>query len=62
MSEALEITRPETKLALRPITPILGAEVTGLDLQYELDQPTVSAIRQAGTDNLAPPGRGGSRT
>ena len=47
MSEALELDRPATKLDFRPITPITGAEITNLDLQYELDRPTIAAIRQA---------------
>jgi alpha-ketoglutarate-dependent taurine dioxygenase len=47
MSETLEITREEAKLALRPITPITGAEVSGVDLSRELDRTTVGSIRQA---------------
>jgi taurine dioxygenase len=47
MSETLEITRPATQLRLRPITPILGAEITGLDLRRELDPATVAQVRQA---------------
>ena len=45
MSETLE--RPATTLRLRPLTPLLGAEVTGIDLQDDLDQPTIRRIRQA---------------
>ena len=51
MSETLEITRPETDLRLRPLTPLLGAEVTGVDLQDDLDQPTLRRIRQALLDH-----------
>jgi taurine dioxygenase len=47
MSEILDIVRPETNLRLRPLTPLLGAEVTGIDLQDDLDQPTIRRIRQA---------------
>jgi taurine dioxygenase len=47
MSETLEITRQETRLALAPITPILGAEVRGLDLRHDLGPSTIAAVRQA---------------
>ncbi|HEX3407955.1 MAG TPA: TauD/TfdA family dioxygenase [Caulobacteraceae bacterium] len=47
MSETFELARPETRLRLAPITPSLGADVTGLDLRRDLDAATVAAIRQA---------------
>src|SRR5580704_3898923 len=47
MSETLELTRTETQLSVRPITPITGAEVSGVDLSRELDRTTVAAIREA---------------
>ncbi len=47
MSETLERARSDTRLGFRPITPILGADVTGIDLQEPLDRPTIAAIRQA---------------
>jgi alpha-ketoglutarate-dependent taurine dioxygenase len=47
MSETLELTRTETQLSVRPITPITGAEISGVDLSRELDKSTVAAIRQA---------------
>jgi taurine dioxygenase len=47
MSDTLEVTRPATKLRLRPLTPLLGADVTGLDLRQPLDAATRSAVRKA---------------
>jgi taurine dioxygenase len=47
MSETLERERVETRFSVRAITPITGADVTGLDLRRELDAPTVGAIRTA---------------
>jgi alkyl sulfatase len=47
MSETLELTRPETRLQLRQITPLLGAEITGLDLGRPLDAAQAAAVRQA---------------
>ena len=47
MSDVLERTRVKTDLALRPLTPITGAEVSGVDLRGDLDPPTVKAIRDA---------------
>ena len=51
MSDTLDIVRPETNLRLRPLTPLLGAEVTGLDLRNDLDAPTVRRVRQALLDH-----------
>jgi alpha-ketoglutarate-dependent taurine dioxygenase len=47
MTETLERQRTETQLSIRPITPITGAEIGGVDLRRELDKPTVEAIRSA---------------
>src|SRR5271154_3071789 len=51
MSETLEITRPQAKLRLRPLTPLLGAELTGIDLRHPLDAATRSAVRKALLDH-----------
>jgi len=47
MSETLEAPRQQTQLRLRPLTPLLGADVTGLDLRRPLDFATQAAIRAA---------------
>jgi alpha-ketoglutarate-dependent sulfate ester dioxygenase len=47
MSETLELPRTRTKLGFRPITPITGAEVSGVDLRRDLDGDTVKALRKA---------------
>jgi len=47
MSETLESIRSDSRLALRPLTPVLGAEVFGLDLGRPLDVGTRSAVRAA---------------
>jgi alpha-ketoglutarate-dependent sulfate ester dioxygenase len=47
MSETLERARAKSDLALRPITPILGADVHGLDLRRDLDAATIASIRAA---------------
>jgi len=47
MSETLELTRADAGLTLRPITPITGADVFGVDLSRELAPATVAAIRAA---------------
>jgi alpha-ketoglutarate-dependent sulfate ester dioxygenase len=47
MSDVLERPRALTELAIRPITPITGAEVGGVDLRGELDKVQVKAIRDA---------------
>jgi alpha-ketoglutarate-dependent sulfate ester dioxygenase len=56
MSETLDVARPDTtssaartdtRLALRPLTPLLGAEVFGLDLRRPLEGPTQAAVRAA---------------
>jgi len=51
MSDTLEVTRPATKLRLRPRTPLLGADVTGLDLRQPLDAAPRSAVRKALLDH-----------
>jgi alpha-ketoglutarate-dependent sulfate ester dioxygenase len=51
MSDTLEVTRPATKLRLRPLTPLLGADVTGIDLRHPLDAATRSAVRKALLDH-----------
>jgi len=51
MSDTLDVARPQTDLRLRPLTPLLGAEVWGVDLSRALDQPTVRRIRQALLDH-----------
>jgi taurine dioxygenase len=47
MSDTLDLARAETKLRLRRLTPVLGAEVTGLDLRRELAPDSVAAVRKA---------------
>jgi taurine dioxygenase len=47
MSETLEAARPATRLRVRPLTPLLGADVYGLDLRRPLDATTQTAIREA---------------
>jgi taurine dioxygenase len=47
MSETLELSRNATALAFAPITPITGAEVTGVDLSGDLAPQTVAALRSA---------------
>jgi alpha-ketoglutarate-dependent sulfate ester dioxygenase len=47
MSDVLERPRAQTELAFEPLTPITGAEVSGVDLRGELDPTTVAAIRAA---------------
>jgi taurine dioxygenase len=47
MSDILERTRAETTLTVRPITPLTGADVFGVDLSRELQPETVAAIREA---------------
>jgi alpha-ketoglutarate-dependent taurine dioxygenase len=36
-----------TNLDIRPLSPIIGAEVHGVDLAAELDEPTIAGIRAA---------------
>ncbi len=47
MTDTLERQRTETQFAVHPITPITGAEVTGIDLRRELGPLTVEALRYA---------------
>ena len=46
MNQHVHVDRLET-LTLSPLTPTIGAEVSGVDLTRPLDTPTVGAIRQA---------------
>ena len=36
-----------TRLAVEPLTPTIGAEIAGVDLSRELDDPTIDEIRAA---------------
>jgi alpha-ketoglutarate-dependent taurine dioxygenase len=47
MSDVLDRPRAKADLAIQPLTPITGAEVSGVDLRDDLDPPTVKAIRDA---------------
>lgn len=38
-------------LDIRPLTPAIGAELSGVDLRSELDRPTIAAIRRAWLDH-----------
>jgi taurine dioxygenase len=64
MSDTLELDRPQTQpqLRLRPITPLLGADVHGLDLSRPLDAATRSAVRKALLDHKVLVFRGQSLT
>jgi taurine dioxygenase len=55
MSDATLLDRPATAAApaafdIRPITPLLGAEIEGLDLSRPLDAPTIAALEKAIVD------------
>jgi taurine dioxygenase len=41
---------PSVRLAVKPLTPMIGAEITGIDLRRTLDHATFDAIRQAWHD------------
>jgi taurine dioxygenase len=43
----LMTTPVRTRLTVEPLTPTIGAEVSGVDLREELDDATVAAIRAA---------------
>ena len=47
MTDVLERPSIRTKLDFRPITPITGAEVSGVDLRRALDGQTVTTLRNA---------------
>jgi alpha-ketoglutarate-dependent taurine dioxygenase len=47
MSETLELTRTDSNLSFRPITPITGADVYGVDLRRPLTAETVKDLRAA---------------
>ncbi len=48
---AQPVTPPVARLTVRPLTPVIGAEVLGVDLRSPLDAATVSALRQAWHDH-----------
>ena len=41
------MTATATDFALHPVTPVIGAEVTGIDLRETPDRDTAERIRQA---------------
>jgi taurine dioxygenase len=43
---------PRANLEIRRITPLIGAEIHGIDLTRELDEPTYGDLRQALLDHL----------
>ena len=45
MSDVLERPRIDASLTFEPVTPLIGAEVAGIDLRRTLDKSTVAAIR-----------------
>lgn len=47
MSLTLERPLVANDLRFDPVTPLLGAEVSGVDLRQELDTPTVARLREA---------------
>jgi taurine dioxygenase len=51
-----------TGIQVTPLSAACGAEIRGVDLSRELDQPTVDAIKQAWNDNLVIVFRGQSLT
>jgi len=51
MSDTVELDRPQTRGRLRPLTPLLGAEVFGLDLRRPLDGAARVALRKALLDH-----------
>jgi taurine dioxygenase len=46
-AQAIKSARTHTSPKFHPVTPVLGAEVTGVDLREELDASTVSSLRKA---------------
>jgi alpha-ketoglutarate-dependent taurine dioxygenase len=47
MADGQAIRGLDTTLAIEPITPLLGAEISGLDLRQELSAATVDGLRAA---------------
>jgi taurine dioxygenase len=41
------MTTVTSGLDLRPLSPLIGAEIHGLDLSSPLSEPTVAAVRAA---------------
>ncbi len=46
-SAALNIFRDSAPLVIEPVTPTIGAEISGVDLSRPLDQATAAAIQEA---------------
>jgi alpha-ketoglutarate-dependent sulfate ester dioxygenase len=46
-ARAVKSARTQASPKLHPVTPVIGAEVTGVDLRDELDASTVASIRTA---------------
>jgi len=44
---SLGATPAETALSFHPVTPVFGAEVSGIDLRQDLDADTIAALRAA---------------
>lgn len=44
--EKIATTRSASELTFHPVTPVIGAEVTGIDLREELDAETVARLRR----------------
>ena len=42
----------KTKLNIRPLTPLIGAEITGIDLAGGLDDEAYQGLRKALLDHL----------
>jgi taurine dioxygenase len=40
------------RIAVRPINPVIGAEITGIDLRHDIDDPTTSEVMSAIFDHL----------
>ena len=45
------VSAADARLAVRPLTPVIGAEVGGVDLRAPLDAGTVAALRRAWHDH-----------
>lgn len=46
-AHAVKSARTHATLKFHPVTPVIGAEVTGVDLREELDASTVASLRKA---------------